>query len=137
MDPSGTGGKILKTNNGITWVTDITTPYPVRKFYFGGSVLYGIGDGGIVVKNSNVTGIDEIKNEAIKLYPNPSGGMIYADIKEKTSISFYSVDGTLVKSVILQPGEFIDLHEMANGIYFTEFRSENNFGKGKLVLMKE
>jgi len=133
---SGIGGKILKTNNGITWQTDYTTPYPVRKFYSGGNVLYGIGDGGVVVKNSNPTGINELNKEEIQIYPNPTTGILNFSLKENTTLNFYNVAGTLVISVFAQPGESMNITELANGIYFAEFASETVKMRTKIILAK-
>lgn len=133
---SGTGGKILKTNNGISWQIDFTTPYPVRKFYKGGNALYGIGDGGIVVKNSNPTGMEELYKDECYVYPNPSNGIIRFSIQEKSIIGIYNMTGALIKSFVIQPGETIDLSALTEGLYFAELSSENYSGKTKILIVK-
>jgi len=88
--------------------------------------------------NGNISiGLNEIyHSDELKFYPNPSTGIIYTELVEKTTISFYNVTGALVKSVSVQPGEIIDLNELTNGIYFTKFNSENHNGSPKIILSK-
>ncbi|MFZ5553867.1 MAG: YCF48-related protein [Bacteroidota bacterium] len=133
---NGTNGIILKTNNGSTWTTDFTTPYPAVRFIKGGNALYGIGNGGLVIKNSNPNGIEEYKTEEGFLYPNPSDGLYQTGFTETTSVAIYNVSGKLLKTVVLPAGEKLDVRELKNGMYIARFTSNNINAKSRLVIAR-
>ncbi len=61
------------------------------------------------------TGISEIQNSNICIYPNPTSDFIHIEIIEPQSISIYSLDGKLVKSV--ENANVIDVRDLAKGVY--------------------
>lgn len=61
------------------------------------------------------TGISEIQNSNICIYPNPTSDFIHIENIEPQSISIYSLDGKLVKSV--ENANVIDVRDLAKGVY--------------------
>jgi hypothetical protein len=75
-----------------------------------------------------LTGIDDVLNENIHYYPNPSAGKIIID-NTKTHpylLSIYSLNGSLLKTdeIAKMSRVSIDLSELENGAYLLLFESE-------------
>ena len=64
-----------------------------------------------------VVGIDEIAT-SVKLYPNPTAGMLYIDMPVKTSVKIISLLGNTVLKLELGAGhQQIDLSSLTSGVY--------------------
>lgn len=61
-------------------------------------------------------GFDNISNKSsIKLYPNPTTGIIYINAENITNIAIYSIDGKLIQTI--GNSSEIDLSQFQNGVY--------------------
>jgi len=83
----------------------------------------------------------ELSSQAVSIYPNPSNGLFYLDLKglsEDIDISVTNVLGsTVFKEVINNPNAqvyTIDLKNKAKGLYILSLKTQNNLISKKLVL---
>lgn len=93
----------------------------------------------VVYYNKTTTGISELTNDNFIVYPNPSSqGIIYIRNKQNIpySIDIYSVDGELIKTLIMKESENqqIDLQNLTKGIYFLKLFTKDNSGIYKVIL---
>lgn len=95
----------------------------------------GITPGNINIPN-NGTGINEPKVSNLKIYPNPSEGMINIEslnLNESALLSVYSIDGRLVSQSKLT-NTTIDLTNLDSGLYWVEVRTNREVKRAQLVL---
>lgn len=130
-------GEILKTLDGISWTTDHTTAYPVRKFFNNGNILWGIGDGGLVVKKNITVGIEESELDLTgKIYPNPTNGTVNFDFNETVELSLFDAAGSNVLSRNINSRQTIDMDQLQNGIYLARIVAGNKIGSFKIILSR-
>ncbi len=130
-------GEILKTLDGISWTTDHTTAYPVRKFFNNGNILWGIGDGGTVVKKNITVGIEESELDLTgKIYPNPTNGIVFTNFNEPSRITFFDSKGNTVLFQTSNPFQSLDISSLSNGIYFMQIAIGSKVGSQKVLLSK-
>lgn len=128
-------GMILKTTDGASWTSDFTTTYPVRKFFNSGDMLYGIGDGGTIIKKNITIGIDENELELNgKIYPNPTNGLLNMNFNESVEINIFDVSGRNIFSKTVNSPQTLDLNTLTNGIYLARIVAGNKIGSVKIVL---
>lgn len=91
--------------------------------------------------NCSPTSILEIENKQLKIYPNPSKGIliINIDIKlnSKTELVIFSVTGKVVEKFTLQTNSQItlDTKNLSSGVYFYVLYSDDAVSeKGKLII---
>ena len=72
----------------------------------------------------------------IKIYPNPATGVIYIEssIKEATSISIFSVTGSIVMQSCLTRVTQLSVKELSPGMYFFLIRYRDKYIRDKLVI---
>ena len=61
------------------------------------------------------TGISEIQNSNICIYPNPTSDFIHIENIEPQSVSIYSLDGKLIKTV--EDTNIVDVRDLNEGVY--------------------
>lgn len=61
------------------------------------------------------TGIIETNNPNIQIYPNPTSDYIYIENIEPQSVSIYSLDGKMIKTV--ENASVIDVRDLSKGVY--------------------
>jgi len=92
---------------------------PNTAYMFSMSVEYS--DGGFVgfsphwFMTSDNEGIAEISNSDICIYPNPTSDFIHIENIKPQSISIYSLDGKLIKTV--ESANIIDVRDLDEGLY--------------------
>ena len=85
-------------------------------YYKSGSFLESVSNR---VSNSN-TGINDIKNSNIKIYPNPTNNIINIEglnKNENNTIQIFDVQGKLVFTKTINEKGMIDLSELNKGVY--------------------
>jgi hypothetical protein len=80
------------------------------------------------------TGLDKHLTEMIKLYPNPTKGMLNVETDGDASISIYSANGTLFGIYQITNYEQIDLSGLSNGIYFVKINTDTQVMTRKISL---
>jgi len=93
----------------------------------------------VVVYYKVITGIPQIKDNVISIYPNPSSdGLIHISNKQTKSYSVevLSVDGSLVRTLSVNGSEsqLINLQDLKKGIYFLKINSNGIGTLHKLIL---
>jgi hypothetical protein len=94
----------------------------------------------VVVTNGSITvpTEDDFVDSKIKIYPNPSTGIISieSDFQEVKNIEIHNLEGKALHSISKLDGETIDLSHLESGIYFIKgFVNDQPFLK-KLVLIQ-
>ncbi len=83
---------------------------------------------------SNV-GITELANGNIKIYPNPTNGLLYIEVEEAFSCTIYNNIGKLVYSNALLAGNnTLQLPELAAGVYIIKLYNGTETYTEKLVI---
>ena len=84
-----------------------------------------------------VTSIDEMSGINIKVYPNPSNGLITfnSSFKLNSKIKILNATGQIVHSVnITSKNQQIDLRNLTNGLYFIKVRSDKYLKSEKIII---
>ncbi len=127
--------------NGDTYITG---GFSSPTFFLGSTSL--ANDGGFdffIAKMGNTTGISEnILNEGISIYPNPSAGLLTIKYSEYTTpdtkyeIEIYNVLGKKIYYAQINSDKaVIDLNKQPNGIYIYQIKSEKEILKtGKIII---
>ncbi len=64
-----------------------------------------------------------VMNSNIKIYPNPTNGLLHIDASNITNVSVFSIDGKLIDS--FGKKSEIDLSQFSNGMYLISIETEN------------
>lgn len=144
VDTTGAGYMIKSTNSGDSWTSEPTPINNLRGLFFlNNSLGYAVGDDGVILKYSNITGIDnsELVNEKMTIYPNPVINNISIKIKgynnEVFTMNIYTVSGELIRSEILKHNlQQINVGDLSNGIYIVEIKSKEWTEKQKLIIQR-
>jgi hypothetical protein len=72
-------------------------------------------------------------NNRIKIYPNPTTGVIYIELVNAFDAAVYNYHGQVVMREYDNNGQ-IDLSELNTGVYFVEIREGNNIKIEKVVV---
>ena len=68
------------------------------------------------------TSIKEIADPIVTVFPNPSTGKVYFNCEQAQDIEVYNSNGIKIKhKSSLEIGNYIDLSNFENGIYFIQF----------------
>jgi photosystem II stability/assembly factor-like uncharacterized protein len=144
VDTTGAGYMIKSTNSGDSWASETTPINNLRGLFFlNNSLGYAVGDDGVILKYTNITGIENsvLKNEALTIYPNPAMNTI--SIKNNGysndvfTMNIYTVFGKLVTSEILNPNnQQKKIGNLSNGIYMVEIKTKELSETQKLIIQR-
>jgi len=71
--------------------------------------------------------VNSVKENQIKIYPNPSNGLLFINAKEDSDIELISIQGNLMISKMIYRGiSKLDIRALSKGVYF--LRLENKHG---------
>jgi hypothetical protein len=86
--------------------------------------------------NIIISGINELfKNQGIKLYPNPSNGIITIEGEQIKSIKIVDLNGKTIRQFsIIDKKKTIDLHSCSKGIYILKVETDNGIFDGEIIL---
>lgn len=87
----------------------------------------------------NITGVglNELINNVISIYPNPTNGVVNIKLSDNTTVANYSI--TTIEGKVVEIGKTstnsisIDLSKEVNGIYFIKIDTENSSTVYKLI----
>lgn len=107
-----------------------------------GVLVDGLQNYSLIITGITSNSLSNIKNEfnTLKVYPNPTKGMLNIDLREEfvgAVITVFDIQGRKITSNTLNSNsEIIDMNGLENGIYFISV--ENDFKKStkKVVLAK-
>ena len=103
--------------------------------------LYAATDAGVYSNMTIINRVQNVSNNSMILYPNPSTGKIYIKNlpNENSQLKIYNAIGEVVykKEKISESNFIVDLSYPAAGIYFVEVWSEKQTFVLKIILEKE
>jgi len=73
----------------------------------------------------HVTGINEVNNTGVNIFPNPTTGKVFITGAEAAKVNLYNATGTKVASFSEFINNTIDLSDLENGIYFISVVKDN------------
>ena len=75
-------------------------------------------------------GIQEIHNQEIKIFPNPTSSQISIEMNSFEKVEIFSLSGVLVK---ISSQNTIDLSNLSKGVYFLKLTSGNKTNMEKII----
>ncbi len=79
-------------------------------------------------------GVSESNSMYVKVYPNPSKGMVIIEVNESSTLQLIDVNGKIVAEKELHYGENELNFEGFKGFYLFEIRTENSQASGRIIL---
>tara|TARA_B110000305_G_C19454303_1_gene649891 strand:+ start:1700 stop:3871 length:2172 start_codon:yes stop_codon:yes gene_type:complete len=83
------------------------------------------------------SGIEELESSQIKIYPNPTNGLIDIKVSENflgSDVILYDVQGKIVGNWPLWNGDRLDLSAYKEGLYLIELQSKSKKVRSRVVL---
>ncbi len=123
----------------INNVENGTYPYTVEATGYetaSGSVTVNGSDVSEVVTLNASTDIEISLSQDIKIYPNPTSGVININFENQTNkleLSIYNITGELVYYTPSFSSETLDLSCLNQGVYFVNVKYESNYSMIKLI----
>ncbi|MBL4594018.1 MAG: zinc-dependent metalloprotease, partial [Flavobacteriales bacterium] len=101
-----------------------------------GNIFYAVNSTDFTIFSP--TGISEIKNGNINIYPNPTSGLINLEFKTTQDIDKISISDLQGKIVYLDKNITIssiqiDLNSLSNGVYMLQVQSKNDVSVYKVI----
>lgn len=91
--------------------------------------------------DGTLIGVDESEkiSTSLEVYPNPTNGVVYAnlqDLKGNAEISVFTMDGSVVSKQLVNAPQIVsfDMNNLPSGIYFIEVSSEGERLIEKIIL---
>lgn len=76
-----------------------------------------------------------VSNNTIKLFPNPSTGIVNIQTKSKIDVDVYDITGKLIHSAFnVQNGDKLDLSNLKTGLYLVKMFDEISETTQKLII---
>lgn len=132
-------GTILKTTDGgINWVSNLTTPYHFMSIYFTSTGKgFACGMGGEIYSLQNNVSINDIYNEEIQIFPNPSYERFRIKYNGTENVLFqvqiFDLYGTLIAEGMMK--EF-DMSGCRNGVYSIRLNWKGKITNKQIVLLQ-
>ncbi|MDG1682141.1 MAG: cellulase family glycosylhydrolase, partial [Flavobacteriaceae bacterium] len=116
---------------------DIEEYYDVFKFQLMcGNELghYYFDNFNVSISESNMS-VEESFDDIIKVYPNPTTGLINLNLSDISSINFdiFSINGKLIKRYIDYKNSRLDFSDQDKGVYFIQFYVDNKVIVKKII----
>ncbi|GEM_PF-3667771 len=133
-------GVLLSFDHGKRWISGNQglPRFQIKEFVVGDGVMYAGLDSTIYrafVPTVSVSHEDS-RTGRINLYPNPTSGLITLKCSSlPASIVIINPVGNIIMTTMLtEPSEQLDLHELPSGIYVIKIGSSNESYLGKIVV---
>ncbi len=122
----GDSGQVSMTNNsGFSWTME---PTPVVSNLYSIQMIdkntgWIVGSNGVILTyNSNLNATNKLKEEFLRISPNPSTSIISINLNYNT-LRITDFEGRLIKTIYNQ--NIIDISEFSSGIYFFNIDGKN------------
>ncbi|MDN4164339.1 endonuclease [Cytophagales bacterium LB-30] len=112
--------------SGFVWQRDTEAPYD-GEYYL---VPRSLAD------FSFLTAAPDALENTIKVYPNPSEGVVQLSILQASPVQVFDIQGHEVFNEMVLPNERIDLRHLNNGIYFLRVQVGKSTISQKLIINK-
>ncbi len=83
---------------------------------------------------SNVVAVDFSEESTIKIFPNPTSGIINIINNSDAQVSIYSIDGQLLELKKIAANASLDLSNYPKGVYIISIVSNNNTTVSRLII---
>jgi hypothetical protein len=85
----------------------------------------------------DLTGVNNVVNNNISIYPNPSTGKVFVSNISKANIAVYNVIGEVIKSIKNADGTtVVDLTDQQNGTYIIKIQENQSIVTKKIIINK-
>lgn len=90
----------------------------------------------VTLVEQNCAGLNEVDNNSILIFPNPSNGIFKINnIKDQIIVySIYDASGKVLMKALLNEANELDLTSLNNGVYTIELKTTNQVSHHKLVI---
>jgi hypothetical protein len=88
----------------------------------------------VTITDNNMS-TEEIINDVIQVYPNPTTGLVNLNFKNISNLNFeiFSINGKLIKNYIDYRHNQVDFNYLDNGVYFIRFYINNKVVVKKMI----
>lgn len=129
------GGFTTPAGGGLILPADLD----VGTHYYVCSPHAGMGMKGQIIVEPSTAKIEKENEFSFSVYPNPTSGMLFLDIKginmgEVNSLKVYSISGAQVEDIPLINNSALDLSSLTKGIYFVQIKAGDAIMTRKIAL---
>lgn len=125
-------GEMLETTTEASY-TDVVEQDGVYTY----NVVARCGDAysapAFVTVNVGTVDVIEIETKSVKIYPNPTTGVVNVDIDGNYDVNVYNYQGQVVMKLNDNSGQ-IDMSGLTSGVYFMEIRTDNTVMVEKIII---
>ena len=90
-----------------------------------------------VTIDDGINGVSEISAQVLRVYPNPTKGIVSVVYNKNAKVSVYSIDGTMIKVVSTHAGTSeVSLAELPKGSYLLKITSVEGVSVKRVSLIK-
>ena len=88
----------------------------------------------VTISDNNMSA-EEIINDVIQVYPNPTTGLVNLNFKNISNLNFeiFSINGKLIKRYIDYKNSRLDFSNQDKGVYFIQFYVDNKVIVKKII----
>ena len=88
----------------------------------------------MTISDNNMSA-EEIINDVIQVYPNPTTGLVNLNFKNISNVNFevFSINGKLIKNYTDYRHNQVDFNYLDNGVYFIRFYINNKVVVKKMI----
>lgn len=123
-----------KTESGFDADDDITVS--ASYWWNSGSEAWMLSDKAFFYYSSSSSGISEIVDRAMVVYPNPTDGIIYiSGTQEPTTIQVFSENGKLLRTNN-KVNSTLDISDLPAGVYFLHLSNTKNPAVNKRIIKR-
>lgn len=132
----GSGAVEETFNGGLTWTPAYTGNSLWCMDFPSNTVGYAAGTSGVIVKYSGPTNTVENFTELLKVYPNPTAGILNIEnCAVNSNLVLVNSTGQIVYTELAKNNLVqIDVSQFAQGVYILEVRSENSISRRKVTV---
>lgn len=138
---AGTEGSLplsIQTGDVLTYNYNFTIPddWNYEKMHFIG-LLIDQTTGEVLNANNVLTYVgvnDNPVNDNVKIFPNPTTGLVYVKNVDNAQVNIFNTSGALVGSYSNFSSGHINLSDLNSGIYFVRVQTANSITTQKVVL---
>jgi|GEM_PF-2360161 len=132
-----TSASLYAWNTGATTLSVSVTPTTTTLYTF--NAACSAGSASVTVVVNTCTGIDELAENQIRLFPNPSEGNVTialnsASLSESFSVEIYDAIGKLVSSNKLNNETNISIANLDGGVYLFKIKKNNTLIKTSQII---
>ena len=91
----------------------------------------------IIHQSGTISNIAEINHDALKIYPNPSTGILNLewDHLAKRAVQVVSIDGIILQNIFVENKNLVlNMENYAPGIYIIRTQNSNNWQSNRVVV---